>query len=153
MIVYRIGDCNYINDLSGKGAALYGARWNSRNTYMLYTAQSASLALLEAVVHIGKLPTNRYCMATISLPEAAILKLKPEELPKNWHENPAPDLLKKIGDEFVKKGKYLAMAVPSVLMDIEYNYLINPSHPLFGAVKISELLPLRLDERVLKTTS
>ncbi len=153
MIVYRIGDCNYINDLSGKGAALYGARWNSKNTYMLYTAQSASLALLEAVVHIGKLPTNRYCMATISLPEAAILKLKPEELPKNWYENPAPDLLKKIGDEFVKKGKYLAMAVPSVLMDIEYNYLINPSHPLFGAVKISELLPLRLDERVLKTTS
>jgi RES domain-containing protein len=153
MIVYRIGDCNYINDLSGKGAALYGARWNSKNTYMLYTAQSASLALLEAVVHIGKLPTNRYCMATISLPEATILKLKPEELPKKWYENPAPDLLKKIGDEFVKKGRYLAMAVPSVLMDIEYNYLINPSHPLFGAVKISELLPLRLDERVLKTTS
>jgi hypothetical protein len=92
-------------------------------------------------------------MATISLPEAAILKVKPEELPKNLYENPAPDLLKKIGDDFVKKGKYLAMSVPSVLMDIEYNYLINPSHPLFGEVKIAEILALRLDERVLKTTS
>lgn len=152
MIVYRIGDCNFIKDLSGKGAALYGARWNSKNTHMLYTAQSASLALLEAVVHIGKLPSNRYCMATIQLPEDPILQLKAAELPTNWHENPAPDILKKIGDEFVKKGKYLAMGVPSVLMDIEYNYLINPSHSLFGAIKIIEQRPLKIDERVLKTT-
>ncbi len=152
MTVYRIGDCNYIDDLSGKGAALYGGRWNSKNTYMLYTAHSASLALLEAVVHIGKLPPQQYCIATISVPDVPILKLKPTELPTNWNENPAPDILKRIGDDFVKKGKHLVMAVPSVLMDIEYNYLINTSHPMFREVKISELLPLRIDDRVLKTS-
>lgn len=152
MIVYRIGACDYIKDMSGKGAALYGARWNSKNTYMLYTAHSASLALLESVVHIGKLPPKQYCIATISLPDVPILKLKPSELPPNWNENPAPDVLKRIGDDFVKTGKYLAMAVPSVLMDIEYNYLINTTHPMFGGVKILELSPLRIDDRVLKTS-
>jgi RES domain-containing protein len=153
MTLYRIGDCNYIKDLTGKGAALYGARWNSKNTYMLYTAQSASLALLEAVVHIGKLPVNNYCMATIWIPDTAILQIKPKELPTNWNTYPAPDVLKKTGDEFVKEGKYLAMAVPSVLMDIEYNYLLNPAHTLYSKVKITSLSPLKIDERVLKATT
>jgi RES domain-containing protein len=90
MIVYRINDSRYIKDLSGKGAALYGGRWNSKNTYVVYTAQSRSLALLETVVHIGKIPATGYCLATIELPDNSIASFPFEKLPPGWHTNPPP---------------------------------------------------------------
>jgi len=150
MIVYRISDCRYIKDLSGTGAALYGARWNSRKMYMLYTAQSPSLALLEAVVHLGKLPEKGYCMATIEIPDSIAPVVAPDKLPENWYANPSPDILKTIGDDFIRAGKYLAMPVPSVVMMEECNYLINPFHVLFDKVKILSEKPVRIDNRIFK---
>ncbi len=153
MIVYRIGDCRYINDLSGKGAALYGARWNSKDVYMLYTAQSAALALLEAVVHLGGMPTKGFCMATIELPEIVAPAPSVEALPQNWYSNPAPDFLKEIGDSFIRSNKYLALPVPSAVMSDEHNYLVNPIHPHFAKVRIINVKPLRLDDRIFKPVS
>lgn len=149
MIVYRIADCKYINDLSGTGAALYGARWNNKNTYMVYTAQSPSLALLEAIVHMGKLPDNGFCLISIEIPDSVAPKIVQENLPANWHANPAPDVLKRTGDNFIKSGRFLALPVPSVIMSDECNYLLNPAHPLFSKVKIIAQKPVRLDGRIL----
>jgi len=148
MIVYRISDCNYINDLSGKGAALYGARWNSKDIYMVYTAQSSALALLETVVHIGKIPARGFCMATIEIPDHSIEHMPPKQLPADWYTNPPPDYLKTIGDRFILSGKHLALRVPSVVMMEESNYLLNPSHPLFSKVKIIAQRAIRIDDRL-----
>jgi RES domain-containing protein len=150
MTVYRISDCRYISDLSGKGAAMYGGRWNSRDVYMLYTAQSPSLALLESVVHFGRLPPKNYCMATIAIPDSIAPAITPHSLPENWYTCPAPDFLKAIGDEFIKSGEHLALPVPSVVMTDECNYLINPRHELFCKMKIVVEKPVRLDERIFK---
>ena len=151
MVVYRICDCRYIKDLSGKGAALYGGRWNNRDTYMVYTAQNRGLALLEAVVHMGIIPPNGYCMVSIELPDNSINYYPPEHLPPDWHQCPAPDYLRLIGDNFIQSGKYLAMAVPSVLMMEEYNILLNPRHADFGKVKIKSERALQMDERLVKS--
>ncbi len=150
MIVYRISDCRYIKDLSGKGAALYGGRWNNRDTYMVYTAQNRGLALLEAVVHMGIIPPNGYCMVSIELPDNGVFYYPPEHLPPDWYQSPAPDYLRLIGDNFIQSGKYLAMAVPSVLMMEEYNILLNPRHADFGKVKIKSERPLQMDERLVQ---
>jgi RES domain-containing protein len=148
MIVYRIGDCRYINDLSGKGAALYGARWNSTDIHMLYTAQSPALALLEAVVHIGKMPNKNYCMAMIEMPGHSVTSLDADMLPADWHFNPAPVYLKMIGDNFISAAKYLALKVPSVVMTEESNYLLNPAHPLFSKVNIISQKVINIDQRL-----
>ena len=148
MIVYRISDCRYINDLSGKGAAQYGGRWNNIDTYMVYTAQSRSLALLEAVVHIGKVPATGYCMAEIELPDDSIQIFPANKLPVDWMLNPPPDYLKVIGDNFIRSGKYLALEIPSVLMMEEHNYLLNPAHSLFKKVKIIHERGITIDERL-----
>ncbi|GAA4468651.1 RES family NAD+ phosphorylase [Nemorincola caseinilytica] len=150
MIVYRIADCRYITDLTGTGAALYGGRWNSKNTYMLYTAQSASLALLEAIVHMGKLPPSGFCMARIELPDSIAPAVRPEKLPKEWYTSPPPDVLKGLGDGFVKRNEFLAMPVPSVLVNEEYNYLINPHHPLAPKIRSLETKPMNIDGRIFK---
>src|ERR1700746_1747205 len=153
MIVYRISECKYINDLSGKGAALFGGRWNSKDVYMIYTSQSGALALLEAVVHIGKVPrAGLYCMATIDLHGNSIETFPKDKLPSDWQTNPSPDYLKTIGDHFIKSGKYLALEVPSVLMSEEHNYLLNPAHPDFRKVKVIAEKVITVDERLFPGT-
>ena len=37
---------------TGEGARLYGGRWNSKGTSMVYAASSQSLAALELLVHL-----------------------------------------------------------------------------------------------------
>ena len=148
MIVYRISDCRYVKDLSGRGSALYGGRWNNKDTYIVYTAKSRALALLEAVVHIGKVPASGYCMATIDIPGDSIQSFPLEKLPADWTTNPSPDYLKVIGDHFIRSNKYLALEIPSALMMEEHNYLLNPDHPAFGKVKIISQRAIKVDERL-----
>src|SRR4249919_215936 len=101
MKVYRVSRCEYINDLSGKGAASYSGRWHSKGTYILYTASTPSLALLESVVHISNLPVSGYCLACIDIPTKKIKELKVADLPDNWYLNTSPDFLKSIGNSFI----------------------------------------------------
>ena len=53
MLVYRIEREKYLTQtLKGIGAALAkGFRWNSLNTFMVHTAESRALALLEISIH------------------------------------------------------------------------------------------------------
>ena len=149
MNIYRIADCQYINDLTGLGAAKYEGRWNSKEVYMLYTADTPALALLEAVVHIGKIPSTGYCIITIEIPDDSIEISPKEKLGDDWNKFPSPDYLKATGDKFIARGKSLAMAVPSAVMQEQNNYLINPAHPAFKKVKIINQRPFDMDERLL----
>jgi RES domain-containing protein len=150
MIVYRISDHRYINDLSGTGAALYGGRWNSKNVYIVYTAQSPSLALLETVVHMGGMPPANYSLATIELPDSLAPALAEGILQPDWYISPPPEALKLIGDEFVQKMKYLILPVPSAIMPEEHNYLVNPRHRLAGKIKVLSVKSVRMDGRLRK---
>lgn len=50
---WRITQSAYADDaFSGLGAWLEGARWNHEGIYMVYAAESISLAALEMVVHL-----------------------------------------------------------------------------------------------------
>jgi len=150
MLVYRISKCKYIEDLSGLGAATYPGRWNGKGTYILYTAATASLALLESVVHISNIPTIPYCMIGIEIPDNELAEVSVKDLPAGWQNNPPAEDLKEIGNQFVKEGKYLALKIPSALMPEEFNIILNPSHPDFKKVKIISKRNLSIDERLLK---
>ena len=54
-----------------------------------------------------------------------------------------------IGDEWVRAGKSVALAVPSVLSASEMNFLLNPKHPDFKKIKISQPVDYRFDSRLL----
>jgi RES domain-containing protein len=150
MKVYRISKCQYIDDLSGKGAAMYGGRWNNKGSYVLYTAATPALALLETVVHVNTIPVSGYCMATLELPGSNIDILTEKDLPRNWQQNPAPSSLKKIGDRFIKEGKALALQVPSAIIPQDHNILVNPNHPDFKKLRLVEKRFIPFDERLRK---
>ena len=54
-----------------------------------------------------------------------------------------------IGDNWVQAGKSVALAVPSVLTASEVNFLLNPKHPDFKRIKISQPVDYRFDSRLL----
>jgi RES domain-containing protein len=150
MKVYRISKCDFISDLRGTGAARYPGRWHSKGTYILYTAASPSLALLESVVHISNIAVASYCMVCLSVPEDKLKSITASELPDSWFANPPADILRSIGDEFIRENKFLALKIPSAIMPEEHNYLLNPGHTDFIKVAVVYTRIIPIDERFLK---
>jgi len=152
MRVYRIEREKYLETtLKGVGAALTeGYRWNSLNTYLVYTAESRALATLEVSVHIDlseDLPTDRFYVE-IDIPEdIEILELKIDELPENWDSKPPMLETQYIGDDFVTQNNAAVLKVPSSLVPPEYNYLINPNHPDSKKIKVISKQRLVFDGR------
>jgi RES domain-containing protein len=149
MVLYRIANCNYIKDLTGTGARLYGGRWNSEGKSMVYLASSRALAVLEVLVHLPPLllPYN-FCLAEIEVPDKNILNLDISTLPDNWKDVSPPAELKQIGNRFIKETKHLVMRVPSSVIPQEFNYLLNPRHTDIKKVKIISTSPFSFDDRL-----
>jgi RES domain-containing protein len=152
MLVYRIAKMKErAIDLSGKGAFLYGGRWNSEGVFMLYTSTHASLAMLEVLVHVdeSELPPQLF-ISQIEISETASLYQFPEEqLPKNWRE---PDNLglKRMGDRLMRERTYVGFQVRSAVLPSEYNILLNPLFPGYAdLVKIKRIDKLETDPRLM----
>ena len=149
MIVYRLSRGKYARDLSGKGAEMYGGRWNSKGTPLIYTSQSRSLTFAEISMHIplGIIPKDYY-QVTIRIPDTAgILELREPDFPADWRSNPHSDSTQKIGDQFSVELKKLALRVPSAVVPGDFNYLINPRHPQMKEVTIVDVEPFEFDSR------
>lgn len=151
MRVYRITKSQYVTDFSGRGAATFGGRWNSKGTYILYTAASLSLAMLETVVHLSETAaTSMYLAACLELPLNNVEIWTPEDLPERWRDYPSLEVLKNIGDDFVRRNDALALKLPSVIIPEESNYLVNPRHQQFNEIKLVYSRDLSFDTRLLK---
>ncbi|MGG9970205.1 RES family NAD+ phosphorylase [Ferruginibacter sp. SUN002] len=148
MTVYRISNSAFSDDISGTGAKLKGARWNSVDVPMLYTSQFISLAVLEMLVNTNfkdyAIPLD---LMYIQLPtQPSIAEIKLEKLKSNWRED--IEFTRYIGDEFIKQNKALLLKVPSVVINEEYNYLANPLHPDFKKVKLVKTKSFWPDKRL-----
>lgn len=152
MIVHRISSSKFINDLSGRGAWLNGGRWNSPARYMLYAAESLSLAAWEVFVNIpGKFLPNDLSHAVIFIPdEISHQEIHSADLPTNWTDSTSFSMTRAIGDAWLESGETLVLKVPSAVTLSEHNYLINPQHPDFSIVKIQTVEPFEFDPRVIK---
>jgi len=148
MIVYRISNETYKNDISGNGAALYGSRWNSPGRRVLYTSEYISLCILESLVHISRdfIPDNQYLLH-ISIPESKDQEtIAYSSMKKDWRDN--LEYTRWIGDQFVKTHESLILKVPSAIVQQEHNFLLDPLHPEFKKVKIINAELLQLDKRL-----
>lgn len=133
------------------GARLYGGRWNSEGNSMVYSSMSASLALLEFVCNSNSLITPKNIgLAELSLPETAeIQQISRNELPANWDKYPAPLFLKNLGDNWLKENKSVALKVPSAIMPIQQNVLLNPAHKDFKIINFNLIIDFNFDKRLI----
>ena len=134
----------------GEGARLYGGRWNSPGTRMVYTSSTISLAVLEVLVHLQEASLlSSYSLIFAGFDDALVERLDRSRLPDGWRSYPAPSELQRIGDEWVQSQRSVVLEVPSVIVVRESNYLLNPAHPDFSSVVIGEPEPFTFYERPL----
>ena len=135
---------------TGEGARIYGGRWNSPGTAVIYVSEHESLAALELLVHVMPLPPDdRYLSFRLEWEDKLTERFPIKNLRANWNVEPPDFQTIQIGDEWVRAGKSVALAVPSVLSASEINFLLNPKHPDFKKIKISQPVDYRFDSRLL----
>ena len=135
---------------TGEGGRVYGGRWNSRGTAIVYVSEHESLAALELFVHTMPLaPTERYLSFRLEWEDKMTEYFSLKNLPPNWNAEPPTFETMQIGDDWVRRGISVALAVPSVLSTSEKNFLLNPRHSDFKKIKISEPIEYRFDPRLL----
>jgi RES domain-containing protein len=149
MLLYRISNCKYARDASGTGAKQFGGRWNSIGVPLHYMASNRALAALEVLANKDSM-TNpvSLCLTVFELPDYSIKNINIKDLPKNWKSYPGPSLLTQVGDEFANQREFLLLKVPSVLIEDEFNYLMNVNHEAAKMIKIIEVKPFQFDGRL-----
>lgn len=117
----------------GEGARRYGGRWNSKGKRCVYLASTPSLALLEIMVHLDDYSLLAdYTLYQIALPESSLQKLDSDSLANDWDADPAPLSSAQIGDEWLASLTSCALYVPSTIVPMESNILLNPAHPQYA---------------------
>ena len=151
MHVYRIAKTQYIYDLTGIGARLYGGRWNPKGIGMVYTAESRALATVEYLVHVPlSLVPRDLRMATLHIPDGIMFKtIATGDLPAKWRDYPAPSALADLGMQWALSRETLLLRVPSTVVEHEWNVLINPLHPDMPHITIAQVEPCHFDPRLL----
>ena len=72
----------------GEGARLYGGRWNSRGTRLVYASATLSLAALENLVHLAPPVTFRFVAYRVEFAESLVESIPVPGLPGDWTEEP-----------------------------------------------------------------
>lgn len=139
MKVFHLGSRRFAGDLSGKGAELFGGRWNRPGTPCIYTSGSLSLSVLEYAVNnsLDRIP-RALCYTVYHIPDKGHKIFSLPSLPGNWQERPVPVSTMDFGTPFLASATYLVLAFPSVIIPQEMNYLINPLHPDINQITVLE---------------
>ena len=116
---------------------------------MVYVSEHESLAALELLVHLTPLsPNARYLSFRLEWEDKLTEHFPVEGLPPHWNAEPPTFETMRIGDDWLRAGKHVALALPSVLSASEINFLLNPKHSDFKKIKISEPIEFRFDARL-----
>lgn len=152
MIVYRVANVKYKDKtLSGIGAEKVGGRWNKVGTRAVYCSENISLALLEYYVHsenIAYLPKD-ILVAKIQFPDEFLIE-ELKKLPEKWNEYPYSYKATEVFTDLAKDRNRFALRVPSAIVGLESNIILNPLFKDFGKVEVVEFIELPIDERLKK---
>lgn len=132
------------------GAAIYGGRWNSRGTEVIYTSASRALAMAEVLVHFSlqNLP-GHYYMLIIYIPDSIPVKnVHIDQLPIGWNLFPIIRDTQKLCDDIIHRNDCGIIKVPSAVVKGDFNYLINPAYRDFDQIRIVDEEAFPLDDRM-----
>jgi RES domain-containing protein len=133
----------------GEGAKLYGGRWNSSGVAVVYGSQHKSLAALELLVHRDPRRPNRFTAFLFQFPESLVETVSLRGLPEDWRQEPPPPSTQQIGDVWMRESRSAVLAVPSIIIPEELNYVLNPAHPSFRKITIGKPQDFAFDARLL----
>ena len=137
--------------MTGEGARRYGGRWNSVGRAVVYLGDSLALAGMELLVHLkaeGVLQTYR--KMPVFIPERLVMHIGEDQLPPEWAQPSLYPATQEIGDGWIDHARSAVLQVPSAVVRGETNYIVNPEHPDFGAIRTGPISRFRYDPRLLQ---
>lgn len=153
MRVWRISKRRYANTaFSGEGTKLVGGRWTPKGVRAVYTSSSLALAALELLVHLAKEDMGTvFAAISADIPDnLQIDTIALDQLSENWRDTPAPAALSAIGQKWLQASQTAVLCVPSAVIAVERNFLLNPKHPDFERIKINQPEEFSFDSRLEK---
>jgi RES domain-containing protein len=149
--IWRITARKHIETVfSGMGGLYASGRWHPQGYKISYTSESLALASLEVFVHSESTDIPLACVNAIIPDTTPILEIV--DLPSDWQEVSAYPILQEIGRKWLKAREYPILKVPSAIIPVEYNYLINPEHPDLQ-LQTEQVIEFRFDRRMWKESN
>jgi RES domain-containing protein len=150
MNIFRVSHERWRTEIwTGNGGLTNDGRWNTKGRRVVYASDSLALAVLENLVQQGKIGRmEKFCSAWAEVPDELIATLDRSLLPKDWDNPVYPAGTQALGDQWLDGKKGLVLKVPSAVIHSEYDFVINPEHPLFGRIKLHPAENLNIDPRL-----
>lgn len=153
MIAWRLSKAKHGNDLSGTGAAINGGRWNNKDFPALYLGENPAICCLEHFVNASGPPSTGMVLTQIELPEGDGLYWEPDALPQGWDSKPADNPSMDFGTAWLKSARHLGLIVPSAVLPVQKNLVINPRHPAWSDIKVLAAQDFFYDPRMFQSRS
>jgi RES domain-containing protein len=139
--------------LDGRGGLVASARWHTEGRPVVYLAESAAGALVEALVHLeltpGHLPKSYQLLKSEAPDELSITAVTVADLAKtDWTRDQIAT--RTIGDKWLASNSTAMLRVPSAIVPETFNVLLNPEHADAARVQILWHAEYPWDERLLK---
>lgn len=149
---WRIAKAKRAGDLSGRGAAIEGGRWNDQDVPAVYMGLTPAICCLETFVHADGEPTFPLKITCFELPDEITLYLDvdPRTLPEGWASLPADRPSMDFGTAWLKSNTHLGLIVPSAVLPLERNLVINPNHPAVSQIKVVDEFDFIYDPRMFR---
>lgn len=150
MRAWRVAKANRASDLTGQGAMIQGGRWNNIDIPAVYMGLSPAICALETFVHTSGRPAFPLKITCFALPDDPSLYLEPEPeaLPPGWNALPADRASMTFGTNWLNAKSHLGLIVPSVVLPLERNIVLNPLHDAIRKVRIVDIYDFSYDQRM-----
>lgn len=147
MLVFRIVHKLYANTMFASGMR---GRWNSAGNKVLYASESVPLAFLENMVRRQGVGFNSdFKVMFLEIPDDVVIESVDEiELEPGWRDPNDYSQCQPLGDRWFTAGKALGLKVPSAVMPLAFNFVINTIHPDYPRVKLVAVTELVPDSRI-----
>ena len=147
MRLWQLVETDQLPGLAGDGPARNGGRWNSPGLPAVYCASSLALAALEVFVN---LPRDQRRKGQVPA-QVAVEYALPDRLCRlSGYPGAMPEAnTRPLGDAWLESLDCLALSVPSNVVPLEANVILNPRHPDLRKVRVLRVEPFDFDPRLL----
>jgi RES domain-containing protein len=151
LIAWRLDNALFAQEWNrGEGAYLFGGRWNTKGSSVVYCAFEPANAILEVAVHKGFEARDRvpHTMTAIQITDPAQVHIvRPEDVPHpEWLLAGSTSLPQQEFGSFLLKD-HVFVALPSAVSRHSWNLMFNPSRAE-GAYTLLFQEPFALDPRL-----
>ncbi len=155
MVGYRLVRQTRASDaFNGEGARRFGGRWNPKNVPVVYGSEHLSLAVLEFRVNqAGYDPDDQYVYFRFEFDEALVesVETPPADWTTRFKQDGSITAAQAFGEEWFLQERSAVLSVPSAVIRIERNFVLNPHQTDFTKVAIGVAAKLDFDPRLWNT--